>query len=115
MPRSDVHLLPAPVSRPAPPSLLPVLRSQAQGEILALLLANPDLELSLMEIARRTAVPHLSVLREVRRAELAGIVVSRRAANTRLVRANTASPYYPGLAEILMIAFGVPARYSRPG
>jgi hypothetical protein len=32
------------------PSLLPILRSQQQGEILALLLADPDLELSLIEI-----------------------------------------------------------------
>jgi predicted nucleotidyltransferase len=29
--------------------------------------------------------------------------------NTRLVRANTASPYYAGLAEVLTRAFGVPA------
>jgi predicted nucleotidyltransferase len=28
---------------------------------------------------------------------------------TRLVRANTASPYYSGLAEVLTRAFGVPA------
>jgi hypothetical protein len=29
--------------------------------------------------------------------------------NTRLVRADTASPYYAGLAEVLTRAFGVPA------
>lgn len=29
--------------------------------------------------------------------------------NTRLVRANTVSPYYAGLAEVLTRAFGVPA------
>lgn len=95
--------------RPLAPSLLPVLRSQHQGEILALLLGDPDQELSLIEIARRIGAPHLSVFREVQRAELAGLVVSRRAANTRLVRANTASPYYAGLAEVLTLAFGVPA------
>jgi predicted transcriptional regulator len=97
------------VSRPPAPSLLPVLRSQHQGEILALLLGDPDTELSLIEIARRTGAPHLSVFREVRRAELAGLVTSRRAGNTRLVRADTASPYYRGLAEVLKLAFGVPA------
>lgn len=51
----------------------------------------------------------MSVFREVQRAELAGLVISRRARNTRLVRADTASPYYPGLAEVLTLAFGVPA------
>ena len=46
--------------QPAPP-LLPILRSQQQGEILALLLGS-----------------------------------TRKLGNTRLVRANTASPYYAG-------------------
>jgi DNA-binding transcriptional ArsR family regulator len=88
---------------------LPILRSQQQGEILALLLGDPDLELSLTEIAARTGTPHASVHREIGRAERAGLVVTRKLGNTRLVRANTASPYYAGLAEILTRAFGVPA------
>ena len=33
----------------------------------------------------------------------------RKVGNTRLVRANTASPHYTGLAEVLTRAFGVPA------
>ncbi len=94
--------------QPAPP-LLPILRSQQQGEILALLLGDPDLELSLTEIAARIGAPHPSVYREVRRAEQAGLVTTRKVGNTRLVRANTASPYYTGLAEVLTRAFGVPA------
>ena len=93
--------------QPAPP-LLPILRSQQQGEILALLLGDPDLELSLTEISTRLGVPHPSVYREIQRAEQAGLVTSRKRGNTRLVRANTASPYYSGLAEILTRAFGVP-------
>ena len=91
------------------PSLLPVLRSQQQGEILALLLGNPDLELSLTEIAERTRTPHPSVYREIKRAEQAGLVTTRKVGNTRLARANTDSPYYAGLAEVLTRAFGVPA------
>lgn len=91
------------------PLLLPILRSQQQGEILALLLGDPDLELSLTEIAARTGAPHPSVYREIQRAEQAGLVTARKAGNMRLVRANTASPYYDGLAEILTRAFGVPA------
>jgi DNA-binding transcriptional ArsR family regulator len=91
---------------------LPILRSQQQGEILALLLGDPELELSLTEIAARTGAPHPSVHREIERAEQAGLVVSRKVGNTRLVRANTASPYYAGLAEVLTRAFGVPAVLS---
>jgi DNA-binding transcriptional ArsR family regulator len=97
------------VDRRPTPSLLPILRSQQQGEILALLLGNPDLELSLTEISERTGAPHPSVYREIERAEQAGLVTTRRMGNTRLVRANTASPYYAGLAEVLTRAFGVPA------
>jgi DNA-binding transcriptional ArsR family regulator len=91
------------------PALLPILRSQQQGEILALLLGNPDTEFSLSEIAFRSGAPHPSVYREVQRAEQAGIVTSRKIGNTRLVRANTASPYYLGLSDVLVKAFGIPA------
>ena len=97
------------VNRQPAPALLPILRSQQQGEILALLLGDPDLELSLTEIAARVSAPHPSVYREIQRAEQAGLVTSRKVGNTRLVRANTASPYYAGLAEVLTRAFGVPA------
>ena len=91
------------------PSLLPVLRSQQQGEILALLLGDPDQELSLTDIARLTGAPHPSVFREVERAQRAGLVTSRKVGNTRLVRADVSGPYYSGLAEVLTRAFGVPA------
>jgi DNA-binding transcriptional ArsR family regulator len=97
------------VDRQPAPALLPILRSQQQGEILALLLGDPDLELSLTEIASQVGVPHPSVYREIQRAEQAGLVSSWKIGNTRLVRANTASPYYAGLAEVLTRAFGVPA------
>jgi DNA-binding transcriptional ArsR family regulator len=94
--------------RPAP-SLLPILRSQQQGEILALLLGDPELELSLAEIAERTRTPHPSVYREIQRAEQAGLVKTRRLGNLRLARANTDSPYYQSLSDVLTRAFGVPA------
>jgi DNA-binding transcriptional ArsR family regulator len=94
--------------RPAPP-LLPILRSQQQGEILALLLGDPGRELSLTEISQLSGAPHPSVYREVQRAEQVGLVTSRKVGNTRLVRADTGSPYYSGLADVLTKAFGVPA------
>jgi predicted nucleotidyltransferase len=97
------------VTRRPAPSLLPIFRSQQQGEILALLLGDPELELSLTEIMHRTGAPHPSVHREIERAEQAGLVQSRRVGNTRLVRANTESPYYAGLSDVLTRAFGVPA------
>jgi len=97
------------VDRQPSPPLLPILRSQQQGEILALLLGDPDLELSLTEIAERTGTPYPSVHREIERAEQTGLVTTRKVGNTRLVRADTASPYYAGLSDVLTKAFGVPA------
>lgn len=88
---------------------MPILRSQQQGDILALLLGDPGRELSLTEISSLTGAPHPSVHREVERAEKAGLVTSRKVGNTRLVRADTGSPYFAGLADVLTRAFGVPA------
>ncbi|HEY2691822.1 MAG TPA: hypothetical protein VGJ50_25540 [Streptosporangiaceae bacterium] len=97
------------MTRSPAPSLLPILRSEQQGEILALLLGDPDRELSLTEISQLTGAPHPSAYREVQRAEQAGLVTTRKIGNTRLVRANTSSPYYAGLADVLTRAFGVPS------
>lgn len=103
--RSTIHF----VDRTATPSLLPIFRSRQQAELLALVLGNPDLELSLTDLAARVDTPYASVHREIERADAAGLVSSRRIGNTRLVRANTASPYFEGLSEVLTRAFGVPA------
>ncbi len=103
--KSTLHFM----EKASAPSLLPVLRSRQQGEVLALLLGDPDLELSLTEISVRIGAPHPSVHREIERAERAGLVRSRKVGNTRLVRADTSSPYYAGLADVLTRAFGVPA------
>jgi len=100
------------VDKSPAPGLLPIFRSQQQAELLALLLGDPELELSLTELAERTGVPHPSVYREVERAQAAGLVSSRRVGRTRLVRANVESPYYDGLADVLTRAFGVPAVLS---
>lgn len=97
------------VDKSPAPVLLPIFRSQQQAELLALLLGDPDLELSLTDLASRTGVPHPSVYREVERAEAAGLVTSRRIGRTRLVRANVESPYYDALTDVLTRAFGVPA------
>lgn len=74
-----------------------------------MLLGDPELELSLTEVANRTEAPLPSVHREIKRAEAAGIVTSRKVGNVRMVRANVESPYYVGLADVLTRAFGVPA------
>ena len=96
------------MGKSATPRLLPLLRSRQQGEILARLLGDPELEASVTDIATMVGVPVSSAHREIERAEAAGIVASRKIGNVRLVRADTDSPYYRGLADVLVKAFGPP-------
>jgi DNA-binding transcriptional ArsR family regulator len=96
------------VDKSPTPSLLPIFRSQQQAELLALVLGDPEVEHTLTELADRTGIPYPSVHREVERAEAAGLVSSRLVGRTRLVRADPSSPYFNGLSEVLVRAFGVP-------
>ena len=66
----------------AAPSLLPLLRSQAQGEILAWVFLTPG-EHSIADIARATGVPEATVLREIDRLSATGFVAERRQGRSR--------------------------------
>jgi len=90
------------------PSLLPILRSRQQGELLTYLVCDPSSETGMSELSHRVRVPLSSLHREVERAEAAGIVTTRRVGNTRFVRANTDSPYFDSLSDLLVKAFGPP-------
>jgi DNA-binding transcriptional ArsR family regulator len=108
----DIHLLRSSirfVDRAPAPSLLPIFRSRQQADLLTYLLASPEVEISLRDLAGRLGTPYASVHREIERAEAAGVIRSRKVGNTRLVRANTASPYFEGLSQVLIRAFGPPA------
>ena len=98
------------VERSGSPELLPIFRSRQQAELLADILDDPEREQSLADLTRRLGIPTASIHREIERAERAGIVRSRRVGKTRLVRADTASPYFAPLRQLLVTAFGVPAR-----
>jgi hypothetical protein len=67
-------------------SLLPILRSRGQAEILCAVLANPNREWTLGELAKVSGQSLPTVQREVERAELAALVESRRMGRQRLVK-----------------------------
>ncbi len=92
---------------PTPP-LLPIFRSQQQAEILALILGSADREFTLPEISERTRAPYPSVHREIERAESTGLISVRKVGNSKLVTANVESPYFDGLSDVLVKAFGPP-------
>src|SRR5947208_2770446 len=92
--------------RTAAPPLLPIFRSQLQGELLAAVLLSPDEEQSLTHLAERLGASLATVQREAHRLEQAGILRSRRVGNTRLVSAETTSPVFAPLAELVLRSFG---------
>lgn len=98
------------MERKGTPELLPIFRSRQQAELLADILDSPDREQSLTELTGRLGIPTASIHREVERAQAAGLIRSRRVGRTRLVSADTTSPYHVPLRQLLVSAFGVPAR-----
>jgi predicted nucleotidyltransferase len=95
------------MGRPRADPLLPILRSEAQGRILAtLFLSAPDEPLHVSALAERTGVPLSTVQREVDRLESSELVTSQRFAQARLVRANEAHPLADDLHSLLLKAYG---------
>lgn len=93
------------------PALLPLLRSQAQGEILAWVFLTPG-EHSIVDIARATNIPETTVLREIDRLTATGFVLERRQGRSRLVTPNPDNPATQPLTALLAITFG-PAHVLR--
>ena len=88
------------------PLLLPLLRSRAQGEVLAWIMLHPHQEFSLVEIAKAVGVSSPTVMREVDRLADAGLVREVRRGNQRLVSAETGSVVFPPLAALMTVTFG---------
>ena len=86
-------------------SLLPVLRSRGQAEMLCAVLANPNREWTLGELAKVSGQSLPTVQREVERAELAALVESRRMGRQRLVKAGP-SQIAIQLANLLLWSYG---------
>ena len=91
------------------PSLAPMLRSDTQGRLLARLLLDPTAEHNLTELVEWTGSSMPTVSREVDRAELAGIVTSRKVGPTRLVRANEDHALYGATRQLILGTYGPPA------
>lgn len=95
------------------PLLAPILRSDVQGRLLAAILTDPDAEHTVTELAQRASTSLPTALRELDRAEAARLVTSRRLGNTRLVKADPASPLYQPLSHIVLATYGPPAIITR--
>jgi hypothetical protein len=86
--------------------LSPLLRSDAQGELLALLILQPNKEYTLTQIAHRVGVSLATVHAEVARLIAADLLLERRLGQARLVRAQTEHVLFRPLSELLELTYG---------
>ncbi len=76
--------------------------------MLALVLLHPNTEYTVTQVAGAAGTSLPTALREVRRAEEAGLVTTRPVGRARVVRAHTESPLYRSITELLAQTFGPP-------
>lgn len=92
------------------PALLPLLRSELQVDLLALLILNPDREWTLSELAQSTGGPKASVHRELMRAVDAGIVARDVGQRPHRFVGAKESPLFEPLSLLLERTVGVEQR-----
>lgn len=85
---------------------MPLLRSRAQGALLALLYLHPDRDYSLSEAAREIGASIKVVHTEADRLTAAGLVTDTRRGTSRLLRAATDTPVARPLTDLLASTYG---------
>jgi DNA-binding transcriptional ArsR family regulator len=87
-------------------ALLPVLRSDAVGQLLARLFVHPRRAWVLKDLAAAASVSLPTATREVSRMVNAGLVAEERVGRTRQVSANTASRLFEPLQRLMLLTYG---------
>lgn len=85
---------------------MPLLRSRAQGALLALLYLHPDRDYTLSEAATAIGAGLKVTHTEADRLATAGLVISTRRGNSRLLRAATETPVARALTDLLAVTYG---------
>ena len=88
------------------PSLMPILRSDVQGRMLAVLFVNKDKEFSVSDLALKAQTSLPTALREIRRLEAVRFVTVRPSGNMQLVQINQDHKLFGSLSEIVLYSFG---------
>ncbi|HTW17292.1 MAG TPA: ArsR family transcriptional regulator [Nocardioides sp.] len=86
--------------------LLPILRSQLQGEVLALTYLNPDAEYSITELAKLIGASVKSTHHEVSRLVDGGLLLDRRLGTSRMVKAAPDTVLARPLTDLLAVTYG---------
>lgn len=94
------------VMKESPPLLLPLLRSQTHGELLAWLFLHPEAEYSTTDLARLVGTSQSTVSREATVLADAGLVSERRHGRLRLLRAAGNTSIARPLTDLLAVTYG---------
>lgn len=86
--------------------LLPILRSQTQGNLLALLFLNPKQEFTLTQAAQRIGVSVPGLHHEAVRLIDARIIKERRIGRNRIISAESDSRIASPLTELMALTYG---------
>lgn len=92
--------------RTSAPPLLPLLRSRAQGDLLALLFLHPEQEYTLTHAASLVGASLATTHKEVNRLVDSGLAVDRRVGQARLLRAATGTVLAGPLTDLLAVTYG---------
>ncbi len=87
-------------------ALLPILRSDAVGELLARLFVHPRRTWVLKDLAAAASVSLPTTTREVSRMVAAGLVAEARVGRTRQVSANGDSTLFEPLQRLMLLTYG---------
>lgn len=87
-------------------ALLPLLRSNAQGDALALVLMSPGDEFTITDLARQIDRSFQTAQAEVSRLVASGIFRDRKQGNMRLISANPDNPLYQPLSALMEATHG---------
>ncbi|WP_394253548.1 hypothetical protein [Arthrobacter pityocampae] len=87
-------------------ALAPLLRSNTQGDLLALLLLRPDQEYTLTELGHEVGAVPATVHREISRLVDSGLLKDRRQGKSRLVSANTEARLYGPTRALIEATYG---------
>lgn len=90
----------------SPPTLLPLLRSRAHGELMAWLYLHPETEYSTVDMAKLVGISQATVSREADRLLDAGLIEERRLGRSRLIRAAANTILTRPLTDLLAATFG---------
>ena len=88
------------------PTLLPILRSRTQGDLLALLFLNPGKSFSITEAALRIGVSRPGLSQEASRLSETGFILSQTDGRSNKISANENSIIAKPLSDLLAVTYG---------